>query len=81
VHGLRRVADDEDDGVPAGDGEHVLVLVVVDESDELLELVEVEVGLPLLVRELDVGGLRRHRVSHGSRVTSTSEVVNRTPAG
>jgi len=30
---------DEDDGVPSGDGEDVGVLVVLDETDELLELV------------------------------------------
>ena len=48
VRGLAGVADDEDDGVPAGDRERVLALVVLDEADQLLELLDVEVGLALL---------------------------------
>jgi hypothetical protein len=47
VRGLGRVADDEDDGVPAGDGERVLALVVLDEADELGELLGGESGLLL----------------------------------
>ena len=61
VRALGGVARDEDDGVPAGDGEDVGVLVVLDETDELLELVEVEVGLALLVGE--VGGWQSGIVS------------------
>ena len=45
--GLRRVADHEHDGIHGCDRERVLGLVVVDEADELLELVEGEVGLKL----------------------------------
>ena len=52
VRGLGRVAHDEDDGVPPGDGEQVLALVVLDEADELLELLQVEVGLALLGGEV-----------------------------
>ena len=47
MRGLGRVADDEDDGVPAGDGERVLALVVLDEADELGELLGGESGLLL----------------------------------
>ncbi len=53
VRRLGGVPDDEDDGVPSGDGEDVLGLVVLHEPDELLELVEVEVGLALLVGQVD----------------------------
>ena len=42
VRGLGGVADDEHEGVPAGDRERVLLLVVLDEADELLELLEVQ---------------------------------------
>ena len=42
---LRGVAGHEDDRVPAGDRERVAVRVVLHQADELLELVELEVGL------------------------------------
>ena len=58
VRGLAGVADDEDDRVPAGDRERVLALVVLDEADELLELLDVEVGLALLRGQVK-GGVRR----------------------
>ena len=58
MRGLRRIADDEDDRVPAGDGEGVLALVVLDEPDEQLELLEVEAGVELLVGQVDVLGRR-----------------------
>ncbi len=53
VRGLRRVADGPHDGVPAGDGERVGLGVVLDQSDELLELVEVELGEAFGVSEID----------------------------
>jgi len=46
---VRGVADDEHDGVPAGHREDVALLVVLHEADQLLELVEGEVGLELVV--------------------------------
>ena len=58
VCGLGGVADDEADGVPAGDGERVAALVVVDEPDELLELVELEARGAFVGREVD------RRVAH-----------------
>ena len=57
VRGLGGVADDPDDGVPAGDRERVGGGVVLDQPDQLLQLVEAEVGQPLLVGE---GLLDRH---------------------
>jgi hypothetical protein len=50
VRGLGGVADDEDERVPPGHREGVLLLVVVDEADELLELLQVQAGLALLRR-------------------------------
>ena len=47
VRGLGGVADDEHQGVPPGHREGVLALVVRHQADELLELVEVEVGVAL----------------------------------
>ena len=57
VRGLGRVADHEDDRVPAGDREDVAVLVVLHQPDELLELLEGEVGLELVVGEGGVGSV------------------------
>ena len=54
VRRLGGVADDEHDGVPPGDGERVVRLVVLHEPDELLELLEVEVGLALLVGQVNL---------------------------
>ena len=56
VRGLGGVADDEDDRVPAGDRERVGLLVVVDQADQLLELLEVEVGEALVVGQGGVDG-------------------------
>ena len=72
VRRLRRVADDEDDRVPARDGEGITLLVVLDEPDELLELVEVELGLALLPGEFN------HGVGHGVRMTTSRRVCNGT---
>ena len=47
VRRLGGVADDEDDRVPAGHGEHVALGVVLHEADQLLELVEGQVGADL----------------------------------
>jgi hypothetical protein len=64
---LGRIADDEDDRVPPGHREGILVGVVVDEADELLQLLEVEAGVALLVGELDVCG--RRCLGHPATVT------------
>ena len=48
VRGLGGVADDEDDRVPAGHGEHVALGVVLHEADQLLELVHGQVGADLV---------------------------------
>ena len=72
VRGLGRVADDEDDGVPAGDREGVLGLVVLDEADELLELLEVEVGLALL-RRSGRAVVSRHRAASCRSCPSMSD--------
>ena len=53
-------------GVPAGDRERVGRGVVLDQADELLELVEVELGQPLVVVE---GLLEAH--GRASRVGGT----------
>ena len=66
VRGLGGVADDEDDRVPAGDREDVAVLVVLHEADQLLELLEGQVGLEL------VGG---QRVRSGESVMPRSMVA------
>ena len=52
VRGLGGVADHEDDGVPAGHREDVLLLVVLDQPDELLQLVDVEPGVALLLGQV-----------------------------
>ena len=49
VRRLHRVADDPDQGVPARNRERVARGVVLHEADQLLELVEVEVGQALFV--------------------------------
>ena len=74
VRRLRRIADDEDDRVPARHGEGVALLVVLDEPDELLELVEVELGLALLPGEFNRG------VGHGLRIITATAVCNRPPS-
>jgi hypothetical protein len=51
VRGLRGVADDPHQRVPAGDGERVAGGVVLDEPDQLPELVEVELREALVVVE------------------------------
>lgn len=51
VGGLHRVTDHEDEGVPAGHREPVLALVVLHQTHELPELVEVETGLAFSGRE------------------------------
>ena len=79
VRGLGGVADDEDEGVPAGDGERVLLLVVLDEADELLELLEVQARLALLLGEVEVAGRRRGRVSHPVTVRDPGTVCNGGP--
>ena len=81
VRGLGGVADDEDEGVPAGDRERVLVLVVLDEADELLELLQVQARLALLLGEVEVAGRRRGRVSHPVTVRDPSTVCNGWPVG
>jgi len=48
VRGLGGVADDEDDRVPPGDREDVALRVVLHESDQLLELLEGQIGLELI---------------------------------
>ena len=70
VRGLGRVADDEDDRVPAGHREDVAVLVVLHEADQLLELLEGQVGLEL------VGGQRvRQGVGHARSMVGTGQSV------
>ena len=49
--GLGGVADRPDHCVPAGDREWVPLVVVLDEPDQLAELVQVELGQPLLARQ------------------------------
>jgi hypothetical protein len=51
VRGLRGVADDPHQRIPAGDGERVAGGVVLDEPDQLPELVEVELREALVVVE------------------------------
>ena len=77
VRGLGGVADDEDDRVPPGDREDVLLLVVLDEADELLELLEGQVGLELL----SVGQVRRRhgRQSWRAAWLGRARVCNSTP--
>jgi hypothetical protein len=79
VRRLGRVADAEDDRVPAGDREDVALLVVLDQADELLELVDGEVGLELVLgeRAAGAGGLASRR--HGSyRCPAQGRVCNST---
>ena len=73
VRGLGGVADHEDDRVPAGHREHVLVLVVLDQPDQLLELLEGEVGLELVLGE-GVG----HRVGHARSMAGPVGLCNST---
>ena len=61
VRGLGGVADHEHQRVPPGHREGVLALVVRHQADELLELVEVEVGVALF-------GGQGDRVGHGCTV-------------
>ena len=49
VRGLRGVAHDPDQGVPAGHREGVGGRVVLDQPDQLLELVQVQSGQPFVV--------------------------------
>ena len=65
VRGLGGVADAEDDRVPAGDREDVALLVVLHQADELLELVDGEVGLQLVLGERAAGGGGLVRRRHG----------------
>ena len=68
VRGLGRVADDEDDRVPAGDREDVLVLVVLDQADELLELVE---GRGRRGSRRGSGRAHGHRMGGGDKVCNS----------
>src|SRR5665647_1109256 len=72
VRGLRRVADHEHQGIPAGYREPVLGLVVLHQPNELLELLEVEVGVTLFGREGD-------RVGHELTVNQRGRAVQATP--
>jgi hypothetical protein len=78
VRGLGGVADDEHDGVPAGDGERVLALVVVDEADELRELLGAQAGVLLGGGEVLVllGASRR---SHSPLLCPVREVMSNRP--
>ena len=61
VRRLGGVADHEHHRIHAGHRERIMALVVLDQPDELLELLEVEIGLALLgcQRRIDGhGGLR-----------------------
>src|SRR6478752_5383976 len=84
VRGLCRVADDEDDGVPTGDREDVLGFVVGDQSDELLQLVDVEAGVAFLLGQIvsrvaiDPG---HHRRRHARSIRRGASLVNRYPTG
>ena len=75
VRGLRGVADDEDDRVPARHREGVGALVVVDEAHELAQLAVVEVGHPLGRGELgvltggQVGDVAGLQIRHVASVT------------
>ena len=75
VRGLGGVADAEDDGVPAGDREDVALLVVLDEADELLELVDGEVGLQLVLGEGAAGAGGLVSRGHGSNVPRAGQSV------
>ena len=77
VRCLGGIADDEDERVPPGHREGVLLLVVVDEADELLELLQVQAGLALLLGEVDVAGRRHGRVSHPITVGPVGSGVQR----
>ena len=69
VRGLGGVADDEHQRVPPGHREGVLALVVRHQADELLELVEVEVGVALF-------GGQGDRVGHGCTVDHAPPLGN-----
>ena len=78
VRGLRGVADDEDDGIPAGHREDVLRLVVLDQSDELLQLVDVEPGVAFQRGQIVVPVTDRgHRRRHAGRIRRPPSLVNR----
>ena len=83
LRGLGRVADDQDDGVPAGHRERVAGFVVLDQPDQLPELVEVEggersvgqvqyVGHEAIVRLFDK---LRNAARIGSQFAQQSEVL------
>jgi hypothetical protein len=55
LRGLGGVADHEHHGVHRGDGERVGALVVRHQADELLQLVEVEIGVELRGGEVGAG--------------------------
>ena len=67
VRGLGGVADHEDDRVPPGDGEDIGVLVVLHEADELLELVQGQVGADLFRGERS----HEHRMVRPDKVRNT----------
>ena len=68
LRGLGRVADHEADVVLRGDRERVAARVVLDQADELLELVEGEVGLELVGGERAAGGRGLVRRRHGAHL-------------
>ena len=59
----RRVADDKDDRVPAGDRERIGAGVVVDQTHQLLELAQVQTRLGLLLGQgrASVNSIVRHK--------------------
>jgi hypothetical protein len=54
TRGLSGVADHENDGIPTVHRKRVVALVVIHQAHQLLELVEIELGLLLLVGQADL---------------------------
>ena len=77
MRGLGRVADQPDHGVPADDRKLVGGLVVFDQSDQLVQLVDVEAGQELVMGERGVG----EDVGHVARVRLLDKVRNRDCSG
>ena len=76
VRGLGGVADHEDDRVPAGHREDVVVRVVVDQPDQLVQLLEGQVGLHFVNGQGAAGGgnLSRHGDNHAQLETRCATV-------
>jgi hypothetical protein len=74
--GLGGVADRPDHRVPTGDRERVALVVVLDEPDQLAELVEVELGQPLLAGQ-QVGLVGAHDGPPGHRTKRAHVPVSR----